>query len=121
MIVDTNILVDSLRGKTEAKHFLGNSETSFSLSVVSVTELYAGLRNARELDQLQNFLNSFVIHPVDEKIAALAGKYLNQNAKSHNIGIADAVIAATATIVGEQLATLNVKDFSMLPDVLKPY
>lgn len=121
MTVDTNILVDSLRGKAEAKFFLGNSETSFSISVVSVAELYAGLRNSRELDQLQNFLTSFVIHPVDEKIAALAGKYLNQYAKSHSVGIADAMIAATAATSGEQLASLNVKDFPMLPNVLRPY
>jgi predicted nucleic acid-binding protein len=121
MTVDTNILVDSLRGKTEAKRFLSTSKTSFSISVVSVAELYAGLRNAYELDQLQKFLTTFIIHPVDEKIAALAGKYLNQYAKSHNVGIADAMIAATAVTSGEQLATLNVKDFPMLPDVLRPY
>ena len=121
MIVDSNILIDSLRGKTEAVRFLGAPDIAFSISVVSITELYAGLRNARELDQLHQFLISFMVHPVNEKIAALAGKYLNKYAKSHNVGIADAIIAATASISGEQVATLNVKDFPMLADVLRPY
>ena len=121
MTVDTNILIDALRGKTEAMRFLGSSEAAFSISVVSITELYAGLRNASELDQLQQFLLSFTVHPVDEKIAALAGKYLNQYAKSHHLGIADAMIAATASVSGEQLATLNVKDFPMLTGVVRPY
>ena len=121
MTVDTNILIDSLRGKPEAVHFLGASDATFSISAVSIAELYAGLRNARELDQLQQFLISFTVHPVNEKIAALAGKYLNQYAKSHHLGIADAIIAATASVSGEQLATLNVKDFPMLTDVVRPY
>jgi hypothetical protein len=93
MTADANVLVDYLRDKEEAIRFLESSSYSFSISVVSITELYAGLRNSRELLELQEFIASLVIHPVDEKIAALAGKYLNQYAKSHNVGIADALIA----------------------------
>jgi predicted nucleic acid-binding protein len=121
MTADTNVLVDYLRDKEEAIRFLESSSYSFSISVVSITELYAGLRNSRELLELQEFIASLVIHPVDERIAALAGKYLNQYAKSHNVGIADALIAATAKVHGEQVATLNVKHFPMLPDVFRPY
>ncbi len=121
MTADTNVLVDALRGKNDAILFLGSSESVFSISVVSMTELYAGLRDSRELQQLQKFLTSFVIHPIDETIATAAGKYLNQYSKSHNLGIADALIAATASSFSEQLVTLNTKHFPMLPDVLRPY
>jgi predicted nucleic acid-binding protein len=121
MTVDTNILIDGLRGKSEAKSFLLSSEQVFSISVVSVTELYAGVKGSNELLILEEFLTSFTIHGVDEAIAKIAGEYLNRYAKSHDVGIADALIAATATQFNEQLATLNTKDFPMLPDVMRPY
>ena len=121
MVVDTNILIDSLRGKADAVHFLESAETSYSISVISVTELIAGIRGSSELGVVQDFLASFVIHPVDEATSKLAGEYLNRYFKSHQVGIADALIAATATIHGEELATLNVKHFPMLGALVRPY
>ena len=41
--------------------------------------------------------------------------------KSHGVGLADALIAATAEVVGAQLVTLNKKHFPMLDDVYVPY
>jgi predicted nucleic acid-binding protein len=52
--------------------------------------------------------------------AMLAGEYLNTYAKSHDLQIADALIAATASIAGEELATLNTKHFPMLA-AIRPY
>ena len=121
MTADTNILIDYLRDKEEAIRFLESSPHSFSISAVSITELHAGIRGKNELLEVRRFLKSFIIHNVDEEIARIAGDYLNQYAKSHKVGIADALIAATATVYGEQVATLNVKHFPMLPDVVRPY
>jgi predicted nucleic acid-binding protein len=121
MIVDTNILIDSLRGKNEAIKFLESSDQQFSLSVVSVAELYAGLKGEKEANQLQEFLKTFAIYPVDTDVARIAGQYLNKYGKSHALGMADALIAATTTIQGERLASLNVKHFPMLSDVIRPY
>jgi len=121
MIVDTNILIDSLRGKKEAIRFLESGESTFSISVISVTELYAGVKGGNELFELQEFLTTFPLHDVSEEIASLAGSYLNQYSKSHDIGIADALIAATASVFNEELATLNTKDFPMTKSLVKPY
>jgi predicted nucleic acid-binding protein len=121
MIVDTNILIDYLRDKAEAIHFVEVSHPAFSISVISVTELYAGLKGGNELFELQEFLTTFPIHEVSEEIASLAGSFLNRYAKSHAIGIADALIAATASVFNEELATLNTKDFPMVAALLKPY
>ncbi len=121
MIVDTNVLIDYLRDKEEAIRFLESSISSFSISAVSIAELYAGLRGSNELLEVRRFLTSFQCHNVDEVTARIAGEYLNKYAKSHNVGIADAMIAATAAVTGEQLATLNVKDFPMFADVIRPY
>ncbi|HET6400804.1 MAG TPA: type II toxin-antitoxin system VapC family toxin [Candidatus Kapabacteria bacterium] len=120
MIVDTNISIDALRGKKEAIRFLESSDSGFSISVVSIAELYAGLRTDRERSELQAFLTTIEVHDVDQTIAMLAGEYLKRYAKSHDLQIADALIAATATCLGEELATLNTKHFPMLT-LLRPY
>jgi predicted nucleic acid-binding protein len=121
MIVDTNILIDALRGKVEAKSFLLSTDATFSISVVSVAELYAGVKGNDELTALEDFLMTFSIHGIDQEIASVAGKYLNQYSRSHHVGIADALIAATASRFNEELATLNTRDFPMLPAVARPY
>lgn len=120
MIVDTNILIDYLRNKEEATRFLESDNPWFSISVISIAELYAGVKGEREADELHGFLQTFAIHDITEEIASLAGRYLNQYSKSLHIGIADALIAATASTFDEELATLNTKDFPMIPTV-KPY
>ncbi|HWF44457.1 MAG TPA: type II toxin-antitoxin system VapC family toxin [Candidatus Kapabacteria bacterium] len=120
MIVDTNILIDALRGKKEAIHFLESSDSGFSISVVSIAELFAGLRTDRERSELQAFLTTVEIYSVDQPIATLAGEYLKRYSKSHDLQIADALIAATASHSGEEFATLNTKHFPMLIAV-RPY
>jgi predicted nucleic acid-binding protein len=41
--------------------------------------------------------------------------------KSHGVGLADALIAASAEMRGAVLVTLNRKHFPMLPTVIVPY
>jgi predicted nucleic acid-binding protein len=44
-----------------------------------------------------------------------------QYARSHGLGIADAVIAATTRLHGLRLATLNVRHYPMFADIRPPY
>ena len=48
MIVDTNILIDALRGRSDAIQFFESSDTGFSVSVPIIAELFAGINTARE-------------------------------------------------------------------------
>jgi len=51
----------------------------------------------------------------------LAGEYRLTYIKSHNLGLADAFIAASAKINEKQLVTLNAKDFPMIEGIERPY
>jgi predicted nucleic acid-binding protein len=70
---------------------------------------------------VEEFLTRTILLEVDERIAVRAGLMVRQYRKSHGVGLADAIIAATAEVEDARLATLNVKHFPMLPDVLVPY
>jgi predicted nucleic acid-binding protein len=58
---------------------------------------------------------------VDAAIAVRGGLFRRDYAKSHGVGIADALIAATAEVAGATLVTLNRKHFPMLASVVVPY
>jgi hypothetical protein len=88
---------------------------------MTVAELYAGVRKGKEQAELDHFLNAFAIIPIDDSLASKAGLLRRDYGKSHNVGLADAFIAATAISTGGKLVTLNKKHFPMLKDIVAPY
>ena len=120
LLLDTDILIDYLRGVPEAVTFLDNLENPLLISAIAVAELYAGIRPGKEIQLLQQFLTAFEIIPVDQDIARQGGLYRGNFGPSHNTGLADALIAATAELTQTTLVTLNIKHFPMLK-VRVPY
>ena len=84
-----------------------------------VAELYAGVKGEEELATLDNFISLFRIIPVSGALAREGGLYRRDYAKSHGVGIADALIAATAIAEKAELRTLNTKHYPMIKP-LKP-
>lgn len=95
-LLDTNILIDFLRGKKVAKKFLDQGDMHYIISTITVAELYAGVKGNEEKKLLKAFLKRFEIVPVTSLIAKNGGLIKNKYFRSHGVGIADAVIAATA-------------------------
>jgi len=121
LLLDTDVLIDFLRGQPQATQLLEDTDCEFYLSAVSVAELYVGVRDGRErevLDQLVGLLRTIEI---STEIAQQAGLWRREYGKSHGTGIIDALIAACADASQIPLATLNVKHFPMLPHVSAPY
>lgn len=122
-LLDTDILVDYLRGYTHAIKFIektiDNSECY--ISTITVAELYVGVREGKERPILDQFIRQFQIAEMNEKIARLGGLYRRDYGKSHGVGLADAIIAATAEDLDLKLVTLNKKHFPMLAKVHVPY
>jgi predicted nucleic acid-binding protein len=121
LLLDTDVLIDFLRGQPEAIQLLEETDREFWVSAVSVAELYVGVRDGRErevLDQLVGLLRTIEINT---EIARQAGLWRREYGKSHGTGIMDAMIAACAAALRVPLVTLNVKHFPMLSEVWAPY
>ena len=121
LLLDTDVLIDFLRGQPQAVQLMEDTDCEFHVSAVSVAELYVGVRDGRErevLDQLVGLLRTIEI---STEIAQQAGLWRREYGKSHGTGILDALIAACADALQIPLATLNVKHFPMLPRVSAPY
>jgi predicted nucleic acid-binding protein len=79
------------------------------------------VREGDERTKLDAFISAFEVVAIDQPIAIKGGLYRRDYKKSHNVGIADALIAATAEIRQASLVTLNKKHFPMLNTVIVPY
>ena len=121
LLIDTDVLIDYLRGQAEAVSYLESLTGSLLVSVITLAELYAGVRAGAERTKLDEFIRAFEIALVDREVAIRGGLYRRDYMKSHQVGLADALIAATAEHRQAALVTLNSKHFPMLANVIVPY
>ncbi len=121
MLVDTDILIDYLKELPEAVSFVESQVDQIFVSAITIAELYQGVRDGEERDALTDFLSAVNPLDVDALIGKTAGLYRREYHPSHNVGLADCLIAATATAHRLPLRTLNTKHFPMLEDVEAPY
>ena len=121
LLLDTDVLIDFLRGQPQAVQLLEDTDCEFHVSAVSVAELYVGVRDGREREVLDQLVGVLRTIEISTEIAQQAGLWRREYGKSHGTGILDALIAACADALQIPLATLNVKHFPMLPRVSAPY
>ena len=119
ILLDTDVLIDFLRGYSKAVKYVNANSSRIILSSIVVAELYAGVKGESELTVLENFISLFIVLPVSSEIAKTGGLYKRDYGKSHGVGLADAIIAASCEAVNAQLKTLNVKHYPMIKG-LKP-
>lgn len=119
ILVDTDVMVDYLRGHHRAVALIKRHSRRIVLPGIVAAELYAGVRGEEELAALDRFVGLFRIVPVSAGIARAGGLYCRDYAKSHGVGPADAVVAATADAENADLVTLTVKHYPMFKG-LKP-
>lgn len=123
LLLDTNVIIDFLRGLSESITYFSSipAETELLISTITVTELYAGVADEKEERLLKDFLQGYQIISVDHILARKGGLIKNKFWPSHGVGIADAVIAATAISNNAKLITLNLKHFPMVERKESPY
>ncbi|MHC4167054.1 MAG: PIN domain-containing protein [Planctomycetota bacterium] len=121
ILLDTDVLVDFFRGHSKAVALVNARSSRIILSSIVVAELYAGVRGDSEEAALENFISLFRIVPVNAEIARAGGLYKRDYVKSHGIGLADAILAATAEAEYAELKTLNTKHYPMLKGLRPAY
>ncbi len=122
-LIDTSVLIDHTRGLNAAHAALARAAELGDLhsSEMVRTELLVLIRE-RELVAIAPLLDAIVWHPVDRQVSELAGALGRRWLPSHNgIDAADFIIAATATLLGAELLTKNVRHFPMFKGLRAPY
>lgn len=75
LLLDTDVLIDYLRNRPEAVSYMSSLTATRLVSVITVAELYAGVREGTERTELDMFTSRVRILPVNLEIAIKGGLY----------------------------------------------
>ncbi len=120
-LIDTDVLIEYLRGSDQAAEFLEELEGELLISAITVAELFSGARGSDELDALDQFMLAFEVVPVDEILARAGGQLRQEYHASHGVGLADALIASSAMDREAELVSFNRRHYPMVEDRTVPY
>jgi hypothetical protein len=119
--IDTNILVDHLRGHAPGVKFLRTTKEEILFSAITETELLAGKANndPKQREALLQLLGQWKKIDVTNPVAKLAGDLCRE----YTIEVPDGIIAATAILNRAELITRNIKHFRHIKElqVRSPY
>lgn len=113
LLVDSDVLIWFTRGHRKAQEIV-QSLAHWQISAVSYMELVQGCRNKAELKAVLKALSlasGEVLH-LTESISEHACELVEKHGLSHNLQMADALIAATAIGYALPLLKGNVKHFA---------
>jgi predicted nucleic acid-binding protein len=117
LLLDSNVLIDVLRGERQALDWLEVQAEGLAISVISWIEVLVGCEGV-ETDRVRSWLEMFRQLGLDQAVAAEAVACR----KEFRMRLPDAVILATARCHGMRLVTRNTRDFpESLGMVLVPY
>lgn len=116
ILLDTTIVIDLLRGRSEAVRRLRglrDAGDSPCVCAVNVEETVRGLR-PDESELASRLFRGLRVVPLGEREGRQAGEWRREHAaRGRTLAQADCLVAAAALSVGGRLATGNVKDFPM--------
>ena len=123
LLVDTDVLVDVLRGHAPAVEWFAGLETLPRVPGLVVMEL---IQDADSKERLTRALKLAAPLPVlwpTEADCERALSNFKEYHLSHSLGLLDSLIAACAVGSSARLCTFNVKHYRVVPDleVMQPY
>ena len=118
MIIDTDVLIWFYRGYESAKKTILNV-IPFKVSAITYLELLEGIRNKDELGKLKDDFSKWGIEilQINESISLKAIALVEKYKLSHNLELADSLIAATVLENNETLLTGNIKHYSYIKNL----
>ena len=115
VVLDSDVIIEILRGRAAtlaAALALEQSSVPTFCTPIAWAEVYAGARPAEEA-LTRAFFEARGEVVLDGNVGRHAGGYLARYARSHGMEIADALVAAAASLSGMRLWTLNRKHYPM--------
>jgi len=115
ILIDTDVIIWHMRGNENARAAIYQIETP-AISIITQMELVQGLRNKAEQVALHRFLErlGFDVLSVNDVISQRALFLMEEWRLSHQMLMADALIAATAIEHGLSLLSGNEKHYRFL-------
>ena len=117
ILVDTDIIIKVYRGDKEKHKTLTPIQDNLAISVITALELMAGAKNKKRQIEVSKTIKAYFFFDITAAIGARAFTLVKKYGLMHTIGIADALIAATAIENKLQLYTDNVSDYEFIKEL----
>lgn len=118
IVVDTDVLIDALRGRPDATRRLDLELQTGALATTSVSafELRSGARSGKAAEKIETLLAALTILPFDEEAAERSAEVRRTlEAGGEGIGMADYLIAGICMSRSGLLLTRNREHFGRVP------
>ena len=115
VIADTDVVIDFFTDAAPRARVVTEllTEKRLAVSAITVFELYAGVRGAKRLKQLESFFAHVPVLPLGVLAAAYAGRvYTELRSEGVTVGNQDILIAGTCLANGLPLFTGNSSHFA---------
>jgi predicted nucleic acid-binding protein len=118
MLFDSDVVIWAIRGSENAAKAIDSADVAL-ISAATYLELVQDAKNKEDLKWIKAFLNDLQINiiPLSENIGHRACIYMETYGLRSGIGVADALIAATAAENNICLCTGNLKDFKLIEGI----
>jgi tRNA(fMet)-specific endonuclease VapC len=124
MVLDTDVLIEILRGDSRAGEWLASVESLvIGIPVIVWMEILVGARDKQEQRGFIEQLAGYTILHLESGDSERARQWFEQFHLSHGVGILDCLIAAIAIRLSKPFYTFNLKHFQVIPglEVQAPY
>jgi hypothetical protein len=119
LLVDADILIDLSRNHPKAVDYFEHEvfADDVRLSPLTEMELVQGVRNKKELREMERFLSQFQRATVNSEHIAKGMEIQYQYFLSHGIGILDCIFAGVAIVNRWKLVSRNAKHYNFIPEL----
>jgi tRNA(fMet)-specific endonuclease VapC len=120
IVADSDVLIDSLRGREPVAARIAQELRAGTLSttVVNAFELLSGAKTHSEKAKVATLLSALTILPMDERAARTAARVRRElEANGEGIGMADYLIAGICLERSAMLLTRNLDHFGRISDL----
>ncbi len=121
MVADTDVLIDFFTDTPPRAQAVAEllKEGRLGVAAITVFELYAGVRGAKRLEQLESFFTRVPVLPLDLLAAASAGRvYTDLRSEGVTVGNQVILIAGTCLANGLPLLTGNTSHFASIEGLI---
>jgi predicted nucleic acid-binding protein len=115
LLLDTDILIDFQRGFAPAVEWFRSLSDTPSIPGLVAMELIQDARDSREVERSRKLAAPFDVVWPSEADCTLALEVFRTHHFSHNLGLIDSLIGATALGLDATLCTFNDKHYRVIP------
>jgi predicted nucleic acid-binding protein len=117
ILVDTDIFIKIYRGDKEKHKAIAPIQDNLAISAITAIELMMGAKNKKKQIEVSKTIKAYFFCDITSAIGARAFTLVKKYGLSHFIGVADALIAATAIENKISLYTDNISDYEFIKEL----